>query len=52
MQMFQEIQALCRKHKISRFGCKRVERAYAFEESGIPASSSYLKLVRTRSSPA
>ncbi|KAL1526185.1 hypothetical protein AB1Y20_014913 [Prymnesium parvum] len=45
VQLYQEVQALCRKHKISRFGCKRVDRSYAFEEPGIPQSASYLKLV-------
>ena len=45
VQLFREVQQLCRKHKIGRFGCKRVDRSYAFEESDMPQSSSYLKLV-------
>jgi len=45
VQVYQEIQQVCRTHKITRFGCKKVERAYAFEEPGMPAHAEYLKLV-------
>ena len=31
-------------NKIGRFGAKRVERSYAFEEPNVPSSASYLKL--------
>ena len=31
-QVYHEVQALCRQHKITKFGVKKVERAYAFEE--------------------
>jgi len=45
VQVYQEIQQVCRAHKITRFGCKKVERAYAFEEPGVPFNADYLKLV-------
>ena len=32
MQVWQEVQVLCKTHRITRFGCKKVERSYAFEE--------------------
>ena len=52
MQVFQEVQALCRKHKIGKFKCKKVERSYAFEESDMPPSAAYLKLVYSAEFPA
>ena len=50
--LYKEVQQLCRANKIGRFGCKRVERQYGFEEAGVPASSSYLKLVYSAEHPA
>jgi len=52
VDVFNEVSALCRKHKIAKFKCKRVERQYAFEEPGVPATSAYLKLVYSGEYPA
>ena len=43
VQVYQEMHPLCRKHKITKFGCKRVARSYAFEEESVPASRPCLK---------
>ena len=46
---FEEVQAevseLAEKYGITRFGCKRVVRKYAFELSDVPAEAEYLKMV-------
>ena len=34
--LYKEVQQLCKRHKVHKFGCKRVDRAYAFEEEGVP----------------
>ena len=53
VQVFKEVQHMCRSHKIGRFGCKRVERSYAFEDSSVPtAATAYLKLVYSADLPA
>ena len=44
-EVYQEMAQVCRTHKITRFGCKKVERAYAFEEKDMPFHADYLKLV-------
>ena len=46
------MQQLCRNHKIAKFGCKKVDRHYAFEDPSVPATSSYLKLVYSADLPA
>lgn len=45
VDVYKEVQQLCRSHRITRFGCKKVERAYAFEEKEVPPHAEYLKLV-------
>lgn len=46
---FEDLQAeasdVASKHGISRFGCKKVTRKYAFELPQVPAESEYLKMV-------
>ena len=44
-EVYQEMAQVCRTHKITRFGCKKVQRAYAFEEKDMPFHADYLKLV-------
>ena len=52
VQVFNEVQQLCKRHRIQKFGCKRVDRSYAFEEAEVPHSASYLKLVYSAEYPA
>ena len=53
LQVWQEVQALCKANRITRFGCKKVERSYAFEEAEVPhGTSSYLKLAYSAELPA
>jgi DNA polymerase alpha subunit A len=52
LHVYKEVQALCKQHKITKYGCKRVDRSYAFEEAGVPPNSSYLKLVYSAELPA
>ena len=53
LQVWQEVQALCKANRITRFGCKKVERSYAFEEAEMPhGTSSYLKLAYSAELPA
>ena len=52
VQVYKEVQELCKKHRITRYGCKRVERQYAFEEAGMPKEAAYLKLVYSAELPA
>lgn len=40
-----EASEVASKHGISRFGCKKVTRKYAFELPDVPAESEYLKMV-------
>ncbi len=40
-----EVSELAEKYGITRFGCKRVVRKYAFELHDVPAESEYLKMV-------
>ena len=53
LQVFQEVQALCKQNRITRFGCKKVERAYAFEEADMTqGTATYLKLVYSAEMPS
>lgn len=40
-----EVGAVAERHGITRFGCKRVTRRYAFELPNVPVEAEYLKLV-------
>ena len=50
--LYKEVQQLCKRHKVHKFGCKRVVRNYAFEEPGIKQEDSYLKVVYSAEFPA
>jgi hypothetical protein len=52
LDVYKEVQALCRLHKITRFGCKRVDRSYCFEDPSVPQHTGYLKLVYSAELPA
>jgi DNA polymerase alpha subunit A len=52
LQVYKEVQTLCRNNRITRFGCKKVDRSYAFEDPSVPPHSSYLKLVYSAELPA
>lgn len=52
VQVYKEVQQLCKSHRITKFGCKKVDRHYAFEDPSVPATSSYLKLVYSADLPA
>jgi DNA polymerase alpha subunit A len=40
-----EISAIAAQYRISRFGCKKVSRRYAFEIADIPMEADYIKMV-------
>ncbi|KAL1921703.1 uncharacterized protein VTP21DRAFT_10345 [Calcarisporiella thermophila] len=44
MDVYEELDAICTRHKIMKWAAKEVERKYAFELPGIPAESNYLKI--------
>lgn len=48
----EEIAQLAANQRITLFGCKRVQRRYAFEIPDIPVEADYVKLVYPFSSPA
>ena len=50
-QLYKEVQQLCKNNKITRFGCKKVDRSYAFEDPTVPQNASYLKLVYSAEMP-
>ena len=52
LQVYKEVQQLCKNNRITKFGCKRVERSYAFEDPTVPQHGSYLKLVYSHELPA
>lgn len=43
--VYQEVSDLATAHRISKFGCKKVLRRYAFEVPGIPVEADYIKMV-------
>ncbi|KAI7832947.1 hypothetical protein BX661DRAFT_203935 [Kickxella alabastrina] len=47
-----EFEAMAIRHGIRSFGCKPVNRRYAFEIPGVPASTEYLKVVYAFEQPA
>ena len=51
LHVYKEVQQLCKNHRIGRFGCKKVDRAYAFEDREVPHAGSYLKLVYSAEFP-
>ncbi|KAJ2669734.1 DNA-directed DNA polymerase alpha catalytic subunit pol1 [Coemansia sp. RSA 1085] len=52
VEVHKEFEALAMRQGVSSFGCKPVERKYAFEASGVPASAEYLKVVYGFDQPA
>ncbi|KAJ2455895.1 DNA-directed DNA polymerase alpha catalytic subunit pol1 [Coemansia sp. RSA 2336] len=52
VQVHKEFEALAMRQGVSSFGCKPVERKYAFEINGVPASTEYLKVVYGFDQPA
>lgn len=48
----EEISQMAANQRITLFGCKRVQRRYAFEIPDIPVEADYVKLVYPFSSPA
>lgn len=43
--IYDEISQIAQKHNISKFGCKKVTRKYAFELADIPEEADYLKVI-------
>ncbi|KAI9225803.1 MAG: DNA polymerase family B-domain-containing protein [Piptocephalis tieghemiana] len=45
LEVYNELRQLLPRHGIHQWQAKEVERTYAFEEAGIPAKATYLKVV-------
>ncbi|KAJ1666489.1 DNA-directed DNA polymerase alpha catalytic subunit pol1 [Coemansia sp. RSA 1646] len=45
LDVHREFDTIAPKHGVRKFACKPVERKYAFEVLGVPASAEYLKVV-------
>ncbi|KAJ1906199.1 DNA-directed DNA polymerase alpha catalytic subunit pol1 [Coemansia sp. IMI 209127] len=52
LSVHREFEAIAPKHGVRQFACKPVERRYAFEETGVPATAEYLKIVYGFDQPA
>ncbi|RUS21275.1 DNA polymerase family B-domain-containing protein [Endogone sp. FLAS-F59071] len=49
--VYNEFDAVCTRHRISKWGAKEVVRKYAFEVPGVPGESDYLKVVYSFEEP-
>ncbi|KAJ2361710.1 DNA-directed DNA polymerase alpha catalytic subunit pol1, partial [Coemansia sp. RSA 2610] len=52
LDVHKEFEALAMRQGVRTFGCKPVERRYAFELGGVPATAEYLKVVYGFDQPA
>ncbi|KAJ1730945.1 DNA-directed DNA polymerase alpha catalytic subunit pol1, partial [Coemansia sp. Benny D160-2] len=52
LAVHRELETLAPRHGVREFACKPVERKYAFEVPGVPASAEYLKVVYGFDKPA
>ncbi|KAI9190484.1 DNA-directed DNA polymerase alpha catalytic subunit pol1 [Blastocladiella emersonii ATCC 22665] len=52
MDVYSEFDAIRRQHRIARFASKFVERNYAFEVPGVPASAQWMKIAYSFDDPA